>query len=267
MSVITIFLNEERFISQAIESVLDQDFHDFEIILVDDGSTQECTMIAREYAARYAPMIRYLEHEGHRNRGMSASRNLGLSVARGEFVAFIDADDVWEKTKLTDQIAIMETFPELGMVCGAARYWSSWNGGNDEIIQTGHVRNEVVLPPEAALALYPLGKTPAPCDPFLRRAAVTALGGFEEQFIGMYEDQAFLIKIYLRYPVYFSDKVWFNYRIHEESCVAEATREGRYHEARLNFLNWLDKYLAAMPHVDARVSAALRSALEPYRQQ
>lgn len=73
VSVITIFLNAERFIAEAIDSVLAQEFRDFELILVDDGSTQACTAIAHDYARRYAPVIRCLEHEGHENRRMSAS--------------------------------------------------------------------------------------------------------------------------------------------------------------------------------------------------
>ena len=270
VSVITIFLNAERFIAEAIESVLAQEFRDFELILVDDGSTQVCTAITCDYARRYAPIIRYLEHEGHENRGMSASRNLGLSAARGEFVAFIDADDVWQPTKLTEQVEIMNAHPDLGMVCGAVRYWYSWDGGEDIIIRTGHIANTVVPPPEAALALYPLGKAAAPCpsDVLLRRDVVTALGGFEEHFTGsrqMYEDQAFLAKLYLAAPVYFSDRVWLEYRQHTESCVAEVTREGRYHEVRQYFLNWLEHYLAAMPQPDERVETALRHALWRYR--
>jgi glycosyltransferase involved in cell wall biosynthesis len=269
LSVITIFLNAERFISEAIESVLAQDFRDFEIILVDDGSTRECTTIARDYVARYPRIIRYLEHPGHQNRGMSASRNLGVWAARGEFIAFIDADDVWEKTKLGDQLAIMNAFPEIGMVCGAARYWSSWNGGDDVIIPTGHRSNTVIRPPEAALALYPLGKASAPCpsDLLMRRRLVVSLGGFEEHFTGprqMYEDQAFLAKLYLASPVYFSDKVWLNYRRHPDSCIEQVTRQGRYHEVRFYFLNWLEAYLSVTPQPDQRVFAALRRALWRY---
>ena len=270
VSVIAIFLNEERFISEAIESVLAQDFRDFEVILVDDGSTHACTMIARDYAVRYPPIIRYLDHPGHQNLGQSASRNLGLAAARGEFVAFLDADDVWEKTKLTEQLAIMDALPELGMVCGAARYWSSWNGGNDVIVPTGHLCNAVILPPEAALALYPLGKADAPCpsDLLLRREVIASVGGFEEHFAGprqMYEDQAFLLKLYLATPVYFSDRVWLNYRQHADSCMAEAISQGRYHEWRLYFLNWLEAYLSAMPQPDRKVLAALRRSLWRYR--
>jgi glycosyltransferase involved in cell wall biosynthesis len=266
--VICIFLNAERFIEEAIESVLAQDFRDFEIILVDDGSTRACTTIARDYAARYPSSIRYLEHPAHQNRGMSASRNLGLSAARGEFVAFIDADDVWGETKLTEQLAIMDDFPDLGMVCGAARYWSSWNGGNDVIVPTGHVHNTIVSPPEAALALYPLGRASAPCpsDLLLRREVVAALGGFEEHFTGMYEDQGFLAKLYLSALVYFSDRVWIKYRQHDDSCMAEVMRQGLYDEVRLYFLNWLGAYLQTMPQPpDRRVFAALRRALWRYR--
>lgn len=271
MSVIAIFLNEERFIAEAIESVLAQDFRDFELIIVDDGSTDNSTMIALEYAARHPTLIRYLEHAGHQNRGQSASRNFGLAAARGEFVALLDSDDVWERTKLTQQLAIMDAFPEVDMVCGAAKFWSSWNGGYDEIIHSGHVRNQIVFPPEAALAFYPLGnaRSPYPSDILLRREVVFSIGGFEEHFAGprqMFEDQAFFLKIYLTSPIYFSDRVWFKYRQHADSCRAVVTREGRKHEWRLYFLNWAEAYLDAMPEPpDGRVLAALRRALWIYR--
>jgi GT2 family glycosyltransferase len=269
VSVITIFLNAERFIEEAIDSVLAQEFGDLELILVDDGSTEACASLARAAAERHAPFVRYVQHEGGKNRGMSASRNLGLSVAQGEFVAFIDADDVWLPSKLSEQLNIMHAHPEVDMVCGAARYWYSWMGGADSIIQTGHVQDRVVEPPEATLALYPLGGAAAPCpsDLLLRRAAVTAVGGFEEHFTGanqMYEDQGFLAKLYLRSPVYFSSRVWLNYRQHDDSCVAEVTRAGRYHDVRGYFLQWLQGYLARQPRRLLRVRIALLRARLPY---
>jgi glycosyltransferase involved in cell wall biosynthesis len=271
VSVISTFLNAERFITEAIESVLAQDFQDFELILIDDGSTPESTEIARAYAARCAPVIRYFDHEGHRNRGTAASRNFGIAMARGELVAFIDADDVWASTKLAEQIAIMDARPELGMVCGAARYWQSWNGGTDVIVPTGHVANVVVPPPEAALALYPLGKAASPCpsDVLLRRKLVDTVGGFEERFTGahqLYEDQVFLTKVYLAAPVYFSDRVWINYRQHAESCMARFARDDYYDEVRLYFLNWLERYLTTVPHPrPAVVRAALDRSLWRFR--
>lgn len=270
VSVITIFLNAEHYLAEAINSVLAQDFCDLELILVDDGSIDGGTTIARDYASRPGSMVRYVEHPSRANRGMSASRNLGLSAARGELVAFIDADDVWMPRKLSDQVAIMDAHPELGMVCGAVRYWTSWEGGEDTVVPTGHALNRVIPNPEASLALYPLGEAAAPCpsDLLLRRDLVLSLGGFEEHFTGprqMYEDQGFLAKLYLAAPVYFSDSVWLNYRQHAESCVATMTREGRYHEVRHYFLEWLDGYLATLPQRDLRVVWALKKALLPYR--
>lgn len=265
VSVVMIFLNAERFLGEAVESVLAQRFRDFELVLVDDGSDEACSAMARAYAERHAPRVRYVEHEGHQNRGMSASRNLGISETRGEYVAFIDADDVWSPEKLAEQVAIMDAHPELGMSCGAVRYWKSWDGGKDVVVPTGHARNAVIVPPEASLGLYPLGRAAAPCpsDLLLRRSVVISLGGFEEHFTGvnqMYEDQAFLAKLYLSAPVFFSDRVWLSYRQHADSCVAEVTREGRYLEVRHYFLDWLERYVDARPGIDARIQPALRRA-------
>ncbi len=270
VSVICVFLNAERFISEAIDSVLAQDFRDFELILVDDGSAGACMDIARGYAARDKPVIRYLDHAAHSNRGISASRNAGIAAAQGELIAFIDADDVWEPNKITEQVAIMDAHPDVGMVCGAARYWRSWAGGSDDIVQSGHLTNAVIPPPEAALALYPLGRAASPCpsDLLLRRDLVTTLGGFEEHFTGarqLYEDQGFLAKLYLAAPVYFSDRTWIRYRQHADSCSARVNREGRYYDVRRYFLSWLQQYLDAMPHSDSRVRAGVQRALRRHR--
>ena len=271
VSVITIFFNAAEFLGEAIESVLAQDYRDFELLLVDDGSADGSAAIAQDYAKREADRIRLLRHSGHVNRGMSASRNLGMREARGELIAFIDADDRWRSNKLSDQVAIFDEHPRVDACCGAVNYWRSWAGGTDEVIPTGHVQNRPVEPPEAILAVYPLGKAAAPCpsDLIVRRATALALGGFEESFTGalqMYEDQAFLAKLYLEAVVYFDKRCWLDYRRHDASCVAAVTRDGRYDEVRKHFLEWLSDYLAQRPHLQrGEVMNALDRALFPYR--
>jgi len=249
VSVVTIFFNAKPYLTESIESVLAQSFTDFELILVDDGSTDGSTAIALAYADRYKDQIRYLEHRGHVNCGMSASRNVGVNAARGDLIALMDADDVWRPYKLSEQVAIIDAHPEVAMVCGAARYWKSWMGGEDRIVRSGHVQNVVGRAPDAAIKVYPLGTAPAPCpsDLLVRRNLVLSLGGFEEHFTGvrqLYEDQGFLIKVYLAAPVYFSDRQWLDYRVHPESCVASVSASGHYDSVRRYFLNWLESYVA-----------------------
>ena len=270
VSVVTIFHNAAEFIGEAIESVLAQDMDSWELLLVDDGSTDASSSIARNFAARHADRIRYLEHDGHSNRGMSASRNLGISQARGRFIAFIDADDIWRPCKLREQLAIFDAFPELGAVFGAVNYWRSWAGLKDEVIATGHVQDAIVHPPEASLALYPLGRAAAPCpsDVIVRREVVDRLGGFEAHFTGprqLYEDQGFFAKLYLNAPVYFSSSVWLDYRQHANSCVATVHQDGRYWEVRGYFLNWFDGYLAANVPEAVKVQRAVKAALTECR--
>ena len=271
VSVISIFLNGETFFAEAIDSVLGQTCQDFELLLVDDGSTDRSTQMAQAYSCAHAGRVRYLEHPGRANRGMSATRNLGIAAARGRYIAFIDADDVWRPEKLREQLALMAAHPAAGMVCGAVTYWSSWTpGGEDVIVPTGHVADRMTQPPEAIVELYPLGTAAAPCpsDLLLRADVVRAVGGFEAHFIGdrmMYEDQGFLAKLYLDAPVYFSSRTWTLYRQHATSCVAAVTGKGGYHEVRRYFLEWLETYVAARSDVDYRVAVLLRRALRCYR--
>jgi len=93
VSIITPFLDAQDFLQEAIESVIAQTYEHWELLLVDDGSTDKSTTIAQEYAAQYPNKIRYLDHENHQNRGKSTSRNLGIQQAKGSYITFLDADD------------------------------------------------------------------------------------------------------------------------------------------------------------------------------
>src|SRR5919107_4151720 len=127
VSVVIPFLNDERFLPEAIAAVFRQTYEDWELVLVDDGSRDHSTDIARGYAGRMPDRVFYLEHPGHENRGISASRNLGISRARGTYVAFLDSDDVWPDTKLDEQVHIMEAHPAVDLLYGTALVWYSWD--------------------------------------------------------------------------------------------------------------------------------------------
>jgi glycosyltransferase involved in cell wall biosynthesis len=272
VSVIVCFLNEERFLAEAVHSVLDQTFADWELLLVDDGSTDASSTIARQLAATNPGCIDYLEHADHRNLGLSASRNAGIRRARGRYVAFLDADDTWYPPKLEEQVAILERHPEVAMVVGASRYWRSWSGhseGTDVVIPIGIESDNVVAPPQLMTALYPLGTGagPPPSDIMLRRDVVQEVNGFEASFRGplaLYEDQAFLSKVYRRYPVYVASACWDRYRLRADSIVATVNAAGRYWQVRSHFLRWLrsdlDRTGGASPAVQDALSRAIRHA-------
>lgn len=261
VSVITIFWNAGSYLEEAIESVLAQLYRDFELILVDDGSTDGSRRIAERYAGRYPRRVRLIDHLGCMNRGMSVSRNLGLSRAQGEFVCFIDADDRWRPTKLREQVELLDRIPEADALCGSVNYWRSHSGGRDAIIHTGHRRGGLIRAPEAALKMYPIGRATAPSmsDIMFRRDAIAAVGGFEDAFTDAYEDQAFLVKFYLQRSLFVTRSVWSDYRLHPASCMAQVEREGTYFEKRRAFLDWFDHFLEFSPH---RSNAALQAALD-----
>jgi glycosyltransferase involved in cell wall biosynthesis len=252
VSCIVTFLNTEEFLGEAIESVLAQTHENLELLLVDDGSSDASTKISRRYAERFPETVRYLEHEGHENKGAAASRNLGMGEARGEYIALLDSDDVWLGHKLEEQVAILEDYPQAGMVYGQSQYWHSWttkpeDAHRDHVPKLGVPTDTLFEPATLSKIVYPLGPATAPCpsDLLLRRSAVERVGGFEEAFRGMYQlydDQTFLAKMYLHEPVYVADKCWDRYRQHPDQLVSVVRDAGEQHTVRLAFLRWLAEY-------------------------
>jgi glycosyltransferase involved in cell wall biosynthesis/SAM-dependent methyltransferase len=272
VSVVMIFFNAERFMQEALASVSAQTYDEWELILVDDGSGDGSTAIARAEAARLPHRVRYLEHPGHRNRGMSPSRALGVANARGALVAFLDADDTWLPGKLHEQVAILGEQPAASAVYGTPLYWHSWSGeaddiGRDHVPGLGFSADKLFEPPELLFLTAPFGDGPVPCpsDILLRRDAIVRVGGFEPGFRGAYEDVAFFSKLYLHEPVVATTHCWTRYRIHPESCMSVTVRDGRYQSIRLFFLNWFEQYLSQKGLTATPAWSRLQERLAPYR--
>ncbi len=109
VSVIIPTYNRREFITIALNSVVAQTFQDYEIVVIDDGSTDG----TREVLAPYQHVVRYFYQE---NRGIAAARNRGIREAQGEYLAFLDSDDYWLPSKLERQIACFKANPHFGMV-------------------------------------------------------------------------------------------------------------------------------------------------------
>ena len=269
VSVVIIFWNAERFIQEAIESVLVQTYSAWELLLVDDGSSDGSTAIARHYAGRHPERVRYLEHAGHANLGMSASRNLGIRDAHGPYLAFLDADDVWFSNTLEAQVAILEAHPEAAMLYGPIQWWYSWTGRPEDrerdYVERLGVPSDAVIQPPGLLPLFLRDKAAVPSGVLARREIVEWVGGFEDRFRGEYEDQVFCAKICLNAPVFASGQCWYRYRQHPDSCVLRGQRTGETHAARLRFLNWLATYLSEQKVRERGVWRALELEFWRYR--
>lgn len=118
ISVIIPVYNGERYLRQAIESVLAQSYHPLEVIVVDDGSTDASITVAQQFA----PIVKVVTQP---NLGAGAARNHGVALAEGEFLAFLDADDLWIPEKLTLQIAGFAAQPEIDMFFGRIEPFNS----------------------------------------------------------------------------------------------------------------------------------------------
>jgi glycosyltransferase involved in cell wall biosynthesis len=201
---------------------------------------------------------------------MSASRNLGIQHARGEYIAFLDADDVWMPDKLSEQVSVLETHPRAGMTYGRAVIWSSWGDSAetaDYMLPLGVQGGSLIAPPDLLPNLLRNQvQTPMTSNAMLRRSVIERVRGFEEEFTALYEDQVFFAKVEMHTAVYVSGSCYVKYRQHPGSSSAASARAGSYLSQRRPFLRWLCAYLDSQEiPAEAPVRRALDRELWPYR--
>jgi glycosyltransferase involved in cell wall biosynthesis len=268
VSVTIPFYNAKRFLGETIESVLAQTYAEWELLLVDDGSKDGSSEIAQSYAEQHPDRIVYLEHEGHRNLGVNAARNLGARHSRGEFLAFLDSDDIWLSRKLEVNLASMFEHPEAGFLFGPTEYWYEWdpegNSNRSNEVPMVALGDTLYAPPALLARSAPLGKygVPCPCSFLMRRWAFERAGGFDEKFnpstFQYFEDVAFLTKMYLHVPIYVSGACLDRNRCSQFSMTRQTGILRNLDAPRRFFFRWLADYLREQGVTDREIWRAVR---------
>jgi len=182
VSVIIPTYNGERYILQAVKSVLSQTYKNYEIIVIDDGSTDNTKQVLQPYQH----LIRYIYQK---NQGAAIARNHGCRIAKGEFLAFLDGDDFWEPQKLEQQITYFAENPDIDLV------QSGWNLVN----QNGEIISKITpwdYAPELDLATWVIYKLVRPSALILRRHWWEKVGGFDHRYPPT-EDLDFVLRLAL----------------------------------------------------------------------
>lgn len=192
VSVVIPTFNRSTPLINAIESVLKQTYEDYEIIVIDDGSTDDTRDRLRPYGER----IRYFYQD---NRGAGAARNKGIQVARGKWLSMLDSDDVWLPTKLERQLKALTIFGnEFGACFTDCTYVGSANCGLSSFEEAGlKTRSEFGRlddPIKYSLGRYALILTPSL---LVRRSLLKELNGFDEALV-IYEDTDLIFRLVLK---------------------------------------------------------------------
>jgi glycosyltransferase involved in cell wall biosynthesis len=198
VSAIIVTYNRVNFLKEAVESILAQTYFqkkpdDWELLIIDDGSTDG----TRELIERYCEQYKNISYHHKEHRGVSAARNLGLNLARGEYIGFLDSDDLWLKDKVQAQLTYLKTFPEA-MFCLTEEIWIRHgrrvNQGKKHQKHSGWVLDKVL--PICLLSLS---------SAIFRRQFFDEIGQFDES-LPVCEDYDLGIRIALRYPYHFLPK-------------------------------------------------------------
>jgi glycosyltransferase involved in cell wall biosynthesis len=250
VSVIIPVLNMRRYLADAVESVYSQTATDWELILIDDGSDDGSVELALQYVQRDPARVRVLAPSPGSGHGASAARNRGLAIARGDFIAFLDADDIWLPDKLEHQMKMLEENPEAAMTFARVHYFfenPAEGAGWDQAFEP--LEDRVYTPPDLTMEfLRNADIYPCPTATLIRRSALMEVEGFEERFRKVRTDLALWVKLSTRFPVRADSAFAARYRQHGQSSVAKMFGDpDAYHKNELDFWGWLLHYLNSLP--------------------
>ncbi len=212
VSVVIPVWNGERYLKQAIESILAQDFTDLELVIVDDGSTDGSAEIAAGFARD--PRLRILTQG---NAGVVAARNTGLRAARAELVAFLDSDDIAQPDRLSKQVAYLLAHPEVAVVGSHITYFDDNHGQ----LRTQEFPTGSMHVAKALEAGNPLAQPAV----MLHKSMAMAVGGYRDAFKFGAEDYDLWLRLGEKHPLDNLPEALTRYRIHPESLTHRRRHE------------------------------------------
>jgi glycosyltransferase involved in cell wall biosynthesis len=209
VSVIVPVYNGEKYIREAIDSVLNQSYKDFEVIVVDDGSKDNSLTIIKRYGGK----IRWKSQE---NNGQASATNEGVKMAEGEYIAYLDADDVCMPERLEVQVKYLDNHLNVGLVYSGCYHINS----------VGEVRRIVKARPYDNLLLLQKNYI-ARSTVMHRRKCLDEVGLFDESISG-YDDWDMWIRISEKFAVDYVERPLVKYRVHGEQISLVRPKELAY---------------------------------------
>ena len=200
--------NSKAYLAEAIESVLAQEFQDYELVISDNASTDGTAELCRLYTD---PRVRYHRFDELVTQG--GNWNRCLSLARGEYVALLHADDVYHSAFLTERVRVLDEHPEVGLAFGAVQLIEA-DGQPAGISSRGD--EPFVLPAPGFFAELLLGCVINPVSPVVRRACYEQVGSFNEVRVWGVDWEMWL-RLASRFGVAYSPRVVASYRLHGKS--------------------------------------------------
>jgi glycosyltransferase involved in cell wall biosynthesis len=215
VDVIIPAFNAAKYLPAALESVASQTFDDWQILLVDDGSTDNTAEVVAPFLNRFGSKITYIKQA---NRGLPAARNTAIRSSTSEFLALLDADDVWLPCRLAESLKVLRAQPQAGLSYGLitridpeGRLGKTFQG-NPKYAE-GHIAPHIYM-----------RKVDLPCPTItFRRRCLDDVGLFDETMRAT-EDRDLWLRIALRYEVAFVPKVIAYYRASPNSMSADTQR-------------------------------------------
>ncbi len=201
VSVIIPIYNRIDYIHEAINSVLEQTYKDYEIIVVNDGSSVD----VQEALEPYKDKIVYLYHQ--ENRGIAAARNTGIKGSKGKYIALLDEDDLFEPQKLEIQVSVLESNPAIGFVYSDYYIFNSKNTDMQLSLAAGRDNTEKFA------RIFFFNCNVAPPSTLIRRTCIENVGFFDD--VSPHDDGDLLLRIALRWRVKLSDYPCARVRYHD----------------------------------------------------
>ena len=198
--------NHGRFLPAAIDSALSQTYRPIEVVIVDDGSTDDSWDIARSYVTKYPSLVRVYCHPGRQNRGISASVNLAFQESYGRYLSGLPSDDILYPDKIERQVSYLRARPEVGWVYG---YADLINAEGQPV--PGRIGIDLTNNPDPMARMLQVNCVPGPTV-IARRVCIEGIGPHDEHLV--FSDWDWWVRMLAHFPVAFVDRPLVKYRVH-----------------------------------------------------
>lgn len=216
VSTIITSYNKGPYLAEAIESALRQDYEAQEILVIDDASTDNTRQVAESYGSQ----LRYFRLQA--NRGQSYAKNMGIQMAGGEFIAFLDGDDRWRPGKLRRQVPILVKKPEISVVYSRSIAFAQKQGrtvfrtGRPRALYQGKILDQLLVHNFVSFSSC-----------VVRRRALVEVGLFDES-LRVAEDYDLWLRIAQKYPFEYVDEVFVEYRTGIDQIATRQSDQFRF---------------------------------------